>query len=496
MSPPSRRRLRSLALGGFLLMASTFATAEPVNIVVILADDMGWNDVGYHGSEIRTPHIDQLAAGGVALERFYVQTSCSPTRAALLTGKSPQSLGLYSPLSKLNPTGLPLGEKLMPAYFRDAGYQTAIVGKWHLGFHKPAYRPTARGFDHFYGNLTGGIGYWNHIHGGGLDWQRNGETLRETGYSTHLLSAELDRVIRQRDPEKPMLLYAAFNAPHLPNEAPDSTVASYAHIENPNRRVHAAMVTELDTAIGQLMATLEQEGILENTLVWFMSDNGGLNPAAVPEGLVTVFQRLEDWFGKPLFLTPLEFVRTNVLDGGSDNTPYRKGKQSVYEGGARVPSILYWPKRLSPGHSDQMVTVADVLPTLLSASRVGAGQKHGQTSSEFDGVDQWPALASGTASQPPDYLINGLEGEALYRYPWKLIALNSGEYELYKLDSDPTETTDLSGEYPGKVSELQQALAAAPKAPSVNIPVYRALMDIDFFGGEEDRAPWSEFNAK
>jgi arylsulfatase A-like enzyme len=165
----------------------------------------------------------------------------------------------------------------MPEYFRDAGYQTFLVGKWHLGFREPAYRPTSRGFDHFYGHLTGGIGFWDHVHGGGLDWQRNGETLREEGYSTHLMAAEIDRLIAQRDPSKPMFLYAAFNAPHLPNEAPEETIAQYAHINDPNRRVHAAMVSELDAAIGQLLATLDEQGMLENTLVWFMSDNGGLN---------------------------------------------------------------------------------------------------------------------------------------------------------------------------------------------------------------------------
>jgi hypothetical protein len=278
-----------LSLCGLFASTLTHAAENAPNIVIILADDMGWNDVGYHGSEISTPHIDRLAAEGLELDRFYAQPACSPTRAALLTGKSSQALGIYSPLSKLNPTGLPLTEKLMPAYFRDAGYQTFLVGKWHLGFREPAYRPTARGFDHFYGHLTGGIGFWDHVHGGGLDWQRNGETVREEGYSTHLMAAEIDRLIAQRDPSKPMFLYAAFNAPHLPNEAPEETIAQYAHIDDPNRRVHAAMVSELDTAIGQLLATLDEQGMLENTLVlrlWFVgpgaSKTGLVDPCLLP----------------------------------------------------------------------------------------------------------------------------------------------------------------------------------------------------------------------
>lgn len=441
----------ALTLCGFLAFSSTFAVANAPNIIIILADDMGWNDVGYHGSEISTPHIDQLAAEGLELDRFYAQPSCSPTRAALLSGKSTQSLGIYSPLSKLNPTGLPLTVKLMPEYFRDAGYQTFLAGKWHLGFHESAYRPTARGFDHFYGHLTGGIGYRDHVHGGGLDWQRNGETLREEGYSTHLLSAEIDRLIQQRDPEKPMFLYAAFNAPHLPNEAPEEIIAQYAHIEDMNRRVQAAMVS--------------------------------------------VSRFLEDWLGQPLPFTFLEFTRVNTLDGGSDNTPYRKDKQSVYEGGARVPSILYWKGQLSPGKSEQMLTVQDMLPTLLAATNVNAVNKTAVSATEFDGANQWLNVISETGGQAPDYLINGMDGEALYRYPWKLLALSSGEIELYRLDDDPTESVDSSGEHPDRVAQLQQALEEYPRGESVHIPTYRAAMDIDFFGGEEDRAPWSEIDS-
>lgn len=173
------------------------------NIVIILADDMGWNDVGYNGSEINTPNLDQLAHEGVRLNRFYVQAACSPTRTSLMTSRNNQSLGVYSPMSKLIPTGLPLSEKIMPEYFKEAGYQTFMVGKWHLGFRQEAYRPNARGFDYFYGNLTGGIGYWDHIHGGGLDWQRNGKSLREEGYATHLQAADIEQLIEQRDQSTP-----------------------------------------------------------------------------------------------------------------------------------------------------------------------------------------------------------------------------------------------------------------------------------------------------
>ncbi|MDB3967144.1 sulfatase-like hydrolase/transferase, partial [Porticoccaceae bacterium] len=174
----------------FSFHSSAYATEDssPLpNIVVILADDLGWNDVGYHGSEISTPHIDRLAAEGVELDRFYAQPTCSPTRAALMTGKSPRKLGISRAIAKNQQLGLGLDERIMPQYLNQLGYQSLMVGKWHLGNYTPAYAPPARGFGHFYGFLSGGIGYWDHNHGGGHDWQRNGKTVREEGYATHLL---------------------------------------------------------------------------------------------------------------------------------------------------------------------------------------------------------------------------------------------------------------------------------------------------------------------
>ncbi|BFM18129.1 hypothetical protein R50073_43120 [Maricurvus nonylphenolicus] len=459
-------------------------TTKP-NIVVILVDDMGWNDVGYHGSEINTPNIDQLAADGIELDRFYVQPSCSPTRAALLSGKSPQTLGIYSPFSKQNPKGLPLSEKLLPQYFQENGYQTFLTGKWHLGFQQPEYHPMARGFDYFYGHVTGGIGYWDHVHGGHLDWQRNGKTLRENGYSTHLIANDIERLIEDRNKTQPMFLFAAFNAPHLPNEAPKETINKYSHISDENRRIHAAMVTELDSAIGRIKDALKREGILDNTLIWFMSDNGGLNQHAISPPLVKVAKGLDTVFDGSAPFTFLEFIRTNVLDGGADNYPFRKGKQSVYEGGARVPSVLHWPEKLSPRKLSHFTTVQDVLPTLLSATGL-------DIPSGIHGVNTWPQLSNSEtveSHKPSDYLINAADGEALYRFPWKLIALSSGEYELYKLDRDPEEKENLVGKKPSKVDELKAALDSWPRSESIHVPIYKVMLDPDFFGGEERLPP-------
>ena len=473
-------------LAALLVAQLTLAADLSPNVVIILADDLGWNDVGYHGSEIATPHLDQLAARGVELDRFYVQPTCSPTRASLMTGKAAMRLGVLSPISKNNPTGLPLSERLLPEYFRDAGYQTFMTGKWHLGHTRREYLPTSRGFDHFYGHVTGGIGYWDHVHGGGLDWQRNGSTLREEGYSTHLIADEAVRLIKSRDPERPMLLYASFNAPHLPNEAPPEAITRYQHIANLHRRAHAAMVSELDAAIGRLVDALDEEDMLEDTLVWFMSDNGGLNPAAVPEGLRKLSTWLESWLGKPLPVTLLEFIRTNALEGGSDNHPFRKGKQSVYEGGVRVPSYIYWRGHATPRRLSKMVTVQDVLPTLLSAAGLA------DANTQYDGADQWPLISMSADVATPYYTTQARDGEACYRFPWKLISLGSGEVELYQIGEDPTEQVDRAADEPGVVAELTNALGAFPRGESINLPLYRVVWDPDFFGGEEDREPWAD----
>lgn len=475
-----------VALAAILAAASYAGTSGP-NIILVVADDMGWNDVGFHGSEILTPHLDQLADGGVRLDRFYVQPSCSPTRSELMTGRSAVSLGVVAPFSKHQPAGLPRSHRVLPEYLKDAGYQTLLVGKWHLGFRQRQYTPNARGFDHFYGHVTGGIGYWDHVHGGGLDWQRNGVTVREDGYATHLMRDEAVKLIRERDRERPFFLYLAFNAPHLPGEAPADSLAPYDHIENSDRRLHAGMVTELDDAIGAVRDVMLEQGITDSTLIWFMSDNGGLNPSTFPPIAVQYMSVLDDWLGaRELPLRALEFARVNMLRGGADNHPLRGGKQTVYEGGIRVPSIIYWPGTLSPGVQAGMVTALDVLPTLLSAANLTPD------AANLMGEDQWPALASGTTTKTTSYYATAFGNEAIVQFPWKLIETGSGDPQLYRLNEDPLEQRNLAGELPDQLQELQLALATVERGEPLNLPVWRVVSDPDFFGGAVDRPPWSE----
>jgi arylsulfatase A-like enzyme len=467
----------------------TVETKPFPNIVVILADDLGWNDLGYQGSEIRTPRLDALAAAGVRLDRFYAQPMCSPTRASMLTGNSAARLGITRALSKLVETGLPLDQQILPQYLKDMGYQTSLVGKWHLGFRQREYLPTSRGFDSFYGHLTGGIGYWDHVHGGGYDWARNDEVLREEGYATHLMANEAVRVIKGRNPDEPLFLYAAFSAPHLPNEAPEETIASYADIENPHRRVHAAMVTELDTGIGKIVDALEEQGMLDNTLIWFMSDNGGLNPSAAPPAALSFVSTLDGWFGDTeIPWRFLEFVRVNSLQGGSDNQPLRSGKGTVYEGGVRVPSFLYWRGELEPQTVGEMITVQDVLPSILTMLQSDARNR------EFDGINRWQVLQDGQPGEVRDYVAVTLGGEALIQYPWKLIQFGPDEVELYNVEADPSEQNNLAEvtEHGTRRDEMIAALAAKPRGEQVGVPIWQVMWDMDFFGGDEDRPPWME----
>ena len=467
-------------------------SSMPPNILIFLADDLGWNDVGYHGSIIETPNIDRLAAEGIELDRFYVQPSCSPTRAGLMTGKSPIRLGMSRPLAKNEVFGLPLEEKILPQYFADIGYQRHMVGKWHLGKHTRQQLPNARGFEHFYGSLTGGIGYWNKVHGGGYDWQRNGKTVREEGYITHLTVQEVTTLLDSRDINRPNLMYVAFQAPHIPNEAPQVTVGKYAHAADSERASHAAMVDEMDQAIGQILAAYRAHNMLDNTIVLFMSDNGGLiKPSKDPTkqtGLEKFGVLLAEWFDRPIpGPDGLEFIVSNVIDPGSDNSPLPGGKMYVDEGGVRVPALVWWPNTLTPRVHTQPVTISDVLPTLLEA--VGKSEN---IPSDLDGRSQWRALL-GEPADIADFVVTGFFDRAIFRWPWKLHpAVDDKPARLYNVAADPSELENRVDQHPDIVAVLSKRLEDWPVGPQQEIPVWDLIFDPDTFGGEEDRVPWAE----
>jgi len=268
------------ALVGTALLCTAHAEPAKPNIVHIVADDLGRKDVGFHGSDIKTPSLDQLAAGGARLEQFYAQPMCTPTRAALMTGRYPFRYGLQTAvILSAHTYGLPTDEWLLPQALKAAGYETAIIGKWHLGHADRKYWPRQRGFDYQYGPLIGEIDYFTHKQHGVLDWFRNNRPLKEQGYSTTLIGNDAVRLVERHDAGKPLYLYLTFNAPHTPYQAPREYLDRYKDIADPSRRAYAAMITAMDEQIGRVLAALERKHMRDNTLVIFQSDNGGTRNA-------------------------------------------------------------------------------------------------------------------------------------------------------------------------------------------------------------------------
>ena len=359
---------------------STAAGSQP-NILLMVADDLGWNDVGYNGSEIKTPAIDQLAAEGLRLDRYYAFPYCTPTRVAIMTGRSPLRFGMAGPI--IDHGGLPLDETTLGDVFQDAGYQTWFMGKWHIGHEKRAHFPNERGWEHSYGSLTGGLDHYSHnsdVLMGVPDWHRNGMPVEETGHTTDLYTQEALELIRGRDPSKPFLLYLAWNAPHTALQAPERYVKRYEGIDNELRRIYAAMVAHLDDSVAALVEGLDKEGLRDNTLVIWSSANGG----------------------EPV--------------GGADNGRLRGAKGSPYEGGVRVPGLVHWSGKIKPGIMSQLTSAHDWLSTLAAAAGIPS-----DTEKPLDGFNMWPAIASRESVGRGDLVLGSRFGRTVLRGRWKYV---------------------------------------------------------------------------
>jgi arylsulfatase A-like enzyme len=407
------------------------------NIVFILADDLGYSDVGFlGGKDIQTPHLDKLAHAGTILDSFYVQPVCSPTRAALMTGRYPIHNGVYTAVTPQAHWGLPLQERTLPSALQQAGYETAICGKWHLGMYQREYQPTKRGFDHQYGLWFGEVDYFTHTLEGIVDWHRDDQPCADEGYSTHLLAREACRRIREQQPDKRLFLYVPFNAVHGPHAVPESYMAPYQDLPQ-GRRIYAGMLAALDEAVGQIVAELETQQLRENTLIVFSSDNGGTSTGR--------------------------------------NRPLRAGKNSLYEGGIRVCAFASWPGHIpSEAIVHEPLHIVDWYPTLLRLA--GASQEQ---ELPLDGVDIWSVLTQGTKSPHESILISGENpSRAAFRVgDWKLLLnqpllkseankkiakpVENGENEsvlLFNLADDLGETTDVAAKHPDKLHELRAKL--------------------------------------
>lgn len=403
------------------------------NIVFFLIDDEGFADVGFNGgTDIKTPNIDELAKAGAILDAHYVQPVCSPTRAALLTGRYPTSTGVYNVMNDKRSWRLAADERTLATALREAGYETAICGKWHLGF-EPEHRPLKKGFDHQYGFMGGAIDNFNLTSGKGegepgRDWYRDDKPSDDHGYSTHLLTKEACRIIIDKPAEKPLFLYVPYGAVHTPHQAPDEYKKPYQGLPGPRKNL-AAMTAAVDESIGQIVETLKKKGILENTLIVYSSDNGG----------------------------------TSWGPAGS-NDPLRGGKSDIYEGGIRVCAFAAWPGKIPVGiHIEEPVHVVDWFPTLCNLAGASTVQKL-----PLDGYDIWPVITQGARSPHESIpLIGSREGQYAIRVgDWKLLIdprefkrkVKSNPVELYNLSDDLAEKNNLAAEQPERVRAMRERL--------------------------------------
>jgi len=431
-------------------VAAQAADSKP-NVVIILADDLGNADLGYRGSDIKTPNIDKLAKDGVRLEDFYGMPVCTPARAELMTGRYAMRYGLETLVIFPSHTyGLPTDERTLAQALEDAGYDTAMVGKWHLGHAEKKYWPQNRGFDHFYGNLVGEVDYFTKERGGIIDWQRDGTFLKEDGYFTTLIGNEAVKIIDDHDTSKPLFLYVASLAPHAPYQAPQEDIDAQKDLAGDvHRQTYAAMITELDKQVGRIVDALKQKGMIDNTLIIFSSDNGGATSALFATGARSPEEREESGGVGLEEKTP------------ASNGDLRGGKGSLHEGGVRVPTIFYWPAKLKPGVVNEPLGMLDVMPTVLALAGAEGSADH-----PFDGKDIWPTLADGTPSPHEDILINveAFRG-AIRKGNWKLvkIALLPGKTELFDLSKDPGEQNNVADQFPEIAADLEARLLAYAK---------------------------------
>ena len=435
-----------LAAGMFALaVVASAAAAGPPNLVLILADDQGYNDAGFNGSpDIRTPNLDRLAASGVRFTNGYVSGSvCGPSRAGLLTGRYQARFGFRAnpSVSPFDPTaGLPLSERTIAEVLRPAGYTSMIVGKWHMGSH-PQFHPLERGFDHFYGFLSGGHNYFpenltlESLEDVSDQWQwyrtkllRDHERVLPDKYLTDAFTDEAVQFVReQAKGDAPFFLYLAYNAPHGPLQATEETLARNTHIPEGKRRTFAAMITSLDDGVGRLLDELDEQGIADNTLVVYLSDNGG------------------------------------PLDKGANNNPLRGGKGSLYEGGVRVPFAMRWPGMIPAEQTiDDPVISLDILATIAELAGVEEDAER-----PLDGVNLLPFL-KGDAEAPVRTLVwergvSGPGGPAAARGPgnWKFYRPGGdGSPQLFNLDTDIGERNDVWADHTDIGQQLQDAFDA------------------------------------
>ena len=405
------------------------------NFLVIIADDAGWNDFGFHNSEIKTPALDSLAHQGLILDRFYTYPTCSPARASFLTGRPASRMGIVAPISGRSELKLPDSITTLPQALSKLNYKTALMGKWHLGL-QPENGPKAYGFDYSYGFLHGQLDQYAHTYkNGDSTWYKNGKFISEEGHVTDLLTNAAVNYIKEQNAGENFYLQVAYSAPHIPLQEPAFWLEQYSAIQDSSRQAYAAAMAHMDHGIGKLLNTLKDQNLDQNTVILFVSDNGAQ----------------EKW------------VPTSQYNGKygpnfslGSNLPLRDFKTSNYEGAVRVPAIISWPQHLASGISDNYISVIDFMPTFMNWAIDDKipDSVEGQNASELLTIEKHER-------QRPIYIRGHLQ-ESVITKPYKLIRtrhLNSEtELELYNIEKDPSETEDLAGENPEIVNRLLKLL--------------------------------------
>jgi arylsulfatase I/J len=428
-----------LLTGGAFGSSIAEAAAERPSILFIMSDDQGYADVGFHGGIAQTPNLDRLREQGMELRRHYVQPQCTPTRAALMSGRYPYRTAMHAGVVLPGSDwGLPGETYTLAEMFRDAGYYTALIGKWHLGHRRESFLPENQGFDYFYGLYLGEVDcYFTHDYYGGHALHSQRKPVHTKGYMTDLFTEEAVRVIENKPDDKPLFLYLAHIAPHDPLQAKEEDLRKYPKVVYENRRTYLAMIDCMDQGIGKVLDALERKGIRDNTLIVFTSDNGGV------------------------------FYREQF----AHNTPLREGKGGAYEGGIRTPTLAVWDGKIAPGStSDELVYVSDWYTTFMNL----AGGTLPANAPALDGVDAWPVLLGGEGNREAVPIISH-QMHALVTDEWTLVqnqldtldpavlralANNPAEMggELYRIGEDIWQRQDVSGRYPERFSLMMEQM--------------------------------------
>lgn len=404
----------------FFFKLGTSAEKEHPNIIVILSDDLSWSFPGFNGgTTVPSPNLDKLAKEGVMMTQFYVQSVCAPTRASMLTGRYPFRTGVEERPHANDVAGMLCDERTLADALSDAGYFTAIFGKWHLGNWQKKHLPMQRGFQYQYGHYSALINYFSHEREGVLDWHRNEQPLVEQGYSTFLIADEVERFLKKQDKSKPFFYYVPFNAVHGPIMAPDKYTEKFKNTDSHIIPEQLAQFACLDEAVGQILNAVDKNGFSENTLVVFFNDNGAGKKAG--------------------------------------NLPYRGIKGSYYEGALRVPCIFKWRGKIKAGTKvDVPLHAVDLYPTLLNIAGASLKQEL-----PIDGLDAWKSITKNKSLSRKEIIhCLPLDLGGKRNIPG---AIRIGDFkligdELYNIKKDPYEETNIAANNPEKISQLKARL--------------------------------------